>query len=129
MTTIELSTIIPNTTINAANVTMLSSIPTMYMIDTDTNVLSGMVIAATMAERIGNNTIITRMMITIEIRRSRKKSLTLVLTTFGLSAMRVTLTSEGNSFSRKSFSTLSTSLPYCTTLLPGVISIDNNTQE
>ena len=76
----------------------------------------------------GNSTIITRIMISIDISRSRRKSLTLKATTLGLSAMRVTFTSSGSSFWRKSFSTLSTSWPYCTTLLPGVISIDSNTQ-
>ena len=124
MTTIELSTIIPSTTISAARVTMFSSIPAIYITATETNVLSGMVMAATMAERRGKSTIITTMMIIMATKRSRRKLVTLRLTTFGLSAMRVTFTSAGSSFLRKSLSTLSTSLPYCTTLLPGVISIE-----
>ena len=81
------------------------------MMATETNVLSGMVMAATMAERRGKSIIMTRMMTTIEMSRSRRKSLTLMLTTFGLSAMRVTFTSSGSSFCRKSLSTRSTSLP------------------
>ena len=98
MTTMLLSTIIPNTTIIAASVTMFSSIPIIYMIDTLTNVLSGMVMAATMAERNGKSTIMTRMMINMAMSRSRTKSRMLLLTTFGLSAIRVTFTSSGSSF-------------------------------
>ena len=124
----ELSTIIPSTTIIAARVTIFSSMPTMYMMATDTNVLSGMVIAATMAERSGKSTIITRMIIIIEIIRSRRKDVMLTDTTLGLSAMRVTLTSSGSSFSRNSSSTRSTSLPYCMTLFPGLISMERSTQ-
>ena len=107
-----LSTTIPSTTMRAAKVTMFSSIPTMYMMDTETKVLNGMVMAATMAERKGKSTIITRMMMAIEMSRSRRKSLTLIATTLGLSAMRVTFTSEGSSFSRKSSSNWSISSPY-----------------
>ena len=83
MTTIELSTTIPRTTISAAKVTVLSSIPAMYIIATEINVLSGTVIAATIALLIGNSTIITMIMMSIEISRSRRKSVTLRLTTFG----------------------------------------------
>ena len=108
MTTIELSTIIPNTTISAASVTMFSSIPIIYITATLTKVLSGIVMAATIAERMGNSTIITKIIISIDISRSRRKSLTLVATTLGLSAMRVTFTSSGSSSCRKSFNTLST---------------------
>ena len=128
MTTMELSTIIPKTTISAASVTMFSSMPIIYMIATLTKVLSGMVMAATMAERMGNSTIMIRMMIAIEMSRSRRKSLTLIATTLGLSAMRVTFTSSGSSSAAKVLRTRSTSCPYCTTLLPGVISIDSSTQ-
>ena len=95
-----LSTIIPMTTINAAKVTMFSSIPTIYIMATETKVLSGMVIAATIAERNGKSIIILRMMISIEIIKSRKKSPTLLATIFGLSAIRVMVTSSGSSFSR-----------------------------
>ena len=123
-----LSTTIPNTTMSAAKVTIFSSMPAIYIMDTETKVVNGMVMAATMAERKGNNTIITRMMINMEMSRSRRKSLTLIATTFGLSAIRVTFTSSGSSFKRNSSRTLSTSCPYCTTLLPGVISIDSSTQ-
>ena len=83
---------------SAARVTIFSSMPIIYMIATLTNVLSGMVMADTIAERRGNSTIITRMMIAIEISKSRKKLLTLMATTLGLSAMRVTFTSSGSSF-------------------------------
>ena len=113
---------------SAARVTIFSSMPAMYMIATETKVLSGMVMAATMAERKGKSTIMTMMMIAIEMSKSRRKSVTLMLTTFGLSAMRVTFTSSGNSFSLKLSSTLSTSRPYSTTLLPGVISMDRSIQ-
>ena len=99
-----LSTTIPRTTMSAANVTMFSSMPIIYMIDTEIKVLSGIVMAATMADRNGNNTIITRMMMSMEMSRSRRKSLTLRLTTLGWSAMRVMVTSSGSSFSRKSWS-------------------------
>ena len=100
MTTMLLSTIIPKTTMSAASVTMFSSMPTIYMMETLTKVLSGMVMDATMAERMGNSTIMTRMMMTIEMMRSRRNELTLSATTFGLSAIRVILTSAGNSFAR-----------------------------
>ena len=91
---------------------MFSSMPIIYMIATETKVLSGMVIAATMADRRGKSTIITRMMIAIEISRSRRNDVTLSVTTFGLSAMRVTFTSSGSSSAAKLLSTRSTSLPY-----------------
>ena len=128
MTTMLLSTTIPSTTMSAARVTMFSSMPIIYIIATLMNVLSGMVMAATIAERSGKSTIMTRMMMTIEMSRSRKKSLTLMATTFGWSAMRVIVTSSGSSDCRKSCSTWSTSRPYCTMLLPAVISIDSSTQ-
>ena len=128
MTTMALSTIMPNTTMSAASVTMFNSMPIIYIMATETNVLSGMVIEATMAERSGKSTIMTRMMMTIEMMRSRRKLLTLSATTLGLSAMRVMVTSSGSSSAAKLLSTLSISSPYCTTLLPGVISIDNSTQ-
>ena len=128
MTTMALSTTIPNTTMSAARVTVFSSIPAMHMIPTEMNVESGMVMAATMAERKGKSTIITNIMMTIEMMRSRRKSLTLELTTLGWSAMRVMFTSSGKIFSRKSSSTSSTSSPYFTILLPGVISSESSTQ-
>ena len=106
-----LSTTIPNTTIRAARVTMFNSMPAIYIIPTEMNVLSGMVMAATMALRSGKSTIMIRMMMTIEMSRSRKKSRTLVPTTFGWSAMRVIVTSSGSSSARKSSSTWSTSFP------------------
>ena len=83
MTTMELSTTIPRTTISAASVTMLSSMSMKYITATEMKVLIGIVMAATMADRNGNSTIITRMMIAIETSRSRRKSLTLFPTTFG----------------------------------------------
>ena len=128
MTTIELSTTIPSTTIRAASVTVLSSMPAAYITATEINVLSGTVMAATMALLMGNSTIITRMIINIEMSRSRRKSLTLSPTTFGWSAMRVSVTSSGSSVALYSFSTLSTSLPYCTILLPGFISSESRMQ-
>ena len=71
--------------------------PAKYIIATDTKVLSGIVTAATTAERNGNSTIITKIITAIEIRRSRKNELTLIATTLGLSAMRVMVTSPGKS--------------------------------
>ncbi len=73
----------PSTTMRAASVTMLSSMPIIYMMPTEMNVLSGMVMAATMAERSGNSTIMTRMMMNMEMSKSRRKSDTLLPTTFG----------------------------------------------
>ena len=113
---------------SAASVTMFSSMPIIYIMDTDTKVLNGIVMAATIAERKGKSTIITRIMMAIEISRSRKNDVMLNDTTFGLSAIRVTFTSSGSSLARNSLSTRSTSLPYCITLLPGVISSDSNIQ-
>ena len=113
---------------SAANVTMFSSMPTIYMMATETKVLSGMVIAATMADLNGKSTIITRIMIAIDMSRSRRNDVMLIVTTFGLSAIRVTFTSSGSSLARNSSSTRSTSSPYCITLLPGVISIDMSIQ-
>ena len=107
---------------------MLSSMPIIYMIATETKVLSGMVMAATMAERRGKSTIMTRTMMAIEMSRSRRKSRTLVPTTFGWSAMRVMVTSSGSSSAEKRLSTRSTSSPYCTMLLPGVISSESSMQ-
>ena len=75
------------------------------------NVLNGMVMAATIAERNGKSIIITKMIIAMEINRSRKNELTLSPTTFGWSAIRVITTSSGNSLFRYSSNTLSTSLP------------------
>ena len=128
MTTMLLSTTMPSTTMSAASVTMFSSMPSIHMMPTEMNVLRGTVMAATMAERRGKSIIITSTMMTIEMMRSRRKSLTLSATTFGWSAMRVRLTSEGSSSAAKLLSTLSTSSPYCTMLLPGVISNDSSTQ-
>ena len=112
----------------AASVTIFSSMPAIYMMATETKVLSGMVMAATMAERRGKSTIMTRMMMAMDMSRSRRKELTLIATTLGLSAIRVMVTSSGRSSARKASSTWSTSLPYCTTLLPGVISMESSTQ-
>ena len=111
MTTMELSTIIPNTTMRPASVTMFSGMFAKYMMATEMNVLSGMVMAATMAERKGKSTIITRMITAIDSNRSRRKSRMLSPTTFGWSAMRVSVTSSGSSSARKSSSTRSTSSP------------------
>ena len=83
MTTMELSTIIPSTTMSPASVTMFRGMWEKYMNATEMNVLSGMVMAATMADRSGKSIIITRMMTTIESNRSRRKSRMLSPTTFG----------------------------------------------
>ena len=94
-----------------ASVTMFSGMLAKYMMATEINVLSGMVMAATMAERSGKSTIMTRMMTAIDSKRSRRKSRMLSPTTFGWSAIRVRVTSSGSSPARKSSSTLSTSRP------------------
>ena len=122
----ELSTTIPITTIKAASVTIFSSIPAIYIMATDMNVLSGIVMAATIAERRGKRTIITRMITAIEMSRSLRKSRTLLPTTLGWSAILVIITSSGSSSLRKSDITLSTSFPYSTMLLPRFISIESN---
>ena len=95
ITTMELSTIIPSTTIRLASVIMLSSIPAAYMIPVEMNVERGMVIAATTAERSGKSMTITNIMISMDNIRSRKKSCTEMATTSGWSVMRLIWTSSG----------------------------------
>ena len=72
-TTIELSTIIPNTTIRAANVTVLSSIPKASINPKDIKIDIGMEDAATPATRKGNNIIVTSITATIAIINSFRK--------------------------------------------------------
>ncbi len=69
----ELSTTIPNTTIKAANVTLVSGIPNRYIKPIEINIVNGMVVAETTAERIGNRSIITNITMTIAIAKSPKK--------------------------------------------------------
>ena len=118
----------PSTTISAASVTVLSGMPHRYMTPTEINVESGMVMAATMAERSGKRSIITAIMMAIATNRSRRKPRTESPTTLAWSAMRCTSTSAGNSSSMKACSTSSTSRPYSTMLNPARISIDSRTQ-
>ena len=128
MTTIELSTIMPRTTISAAKVTVLSGMPHRYITPTDMKVDNGMVMAATSAERNGKSSIITAMMMAIETKRSRRNEWTESPTTLAWSAMRSTETSSGSTSSMNCRSTSSTSSPYSTMLLPACISIESSTQ-
>lgn len=82
MITIESSTIIPSTTMSAANVTVFKGMPHIYMIPTEMNVAKGIVIAATRAGRKGNKIIMTRIIITIAIINSCRKEETESPTTF-----------------------------------------------
>ena len=102
--------------------------PHRYMIPTEMKVDSGMVMAATMADRNGKRSIITRMMMAMATNRSRRNECTESPTTLAWSAMRCTLTSAGSSAAMNSCSTSSTSRPYCTMLKPAFISIDSMTQ-
>src|SRR5574340_689686 len=79
--TIELSTVIPRTTTRAARVTVLRGIPNRYIMPAEMKVFNGMTIAATSAERNGKSIIITIMITTIAIIRSRRKETTDVFTT------------------------------------------------
>ena len=124
----ELSTTIPKTTMRQASVIVLRGMPTAYIIPVDTNVLSGIVMAATMALRVGNRIIITKTIITMLNIRSRRKSWTESPTTFGKSVMRRMLTSAGRYSSLKFASTRSTSSPYFTMLCPEFISSERSTQ-
>ena len=128
MTTMLLSTIMPSTTMRHARVMMFSSMPMAYMIPVLTKVDRGMVRAATMALRMGKSTIITATMMTMEMSRSRRKSLTLVPTTSGWSVMRRICTSSGRQSWRNWSSISSTSSPNMTMLLPLSISSDRMTQ-
>ena len=123
-----LSTIMPSTTMRHARVMMFSSMPMAYMIPVLTKVDRGMVRAATMALRMGKSTIITATMMTMEMSRSRRKSLTLVPTTSGWSVMRRICTSSGRQSWRNWSSISSTSSPNMTMLLPLSISSDRMTQ-
>ena len=85
----------PKTTIKAASVTMLSGMPKRYIRPTEMNVLTGMVTAATKADRKGKRIIITTMITTMASARLIKKSFTDSPTTLAWSAMRLTVTSVG----------------------------------
>ena len=128
MTTIELSTIMPSTTISAASVTVLSGMPQAYISPTEMKVERGMVMAATTAERHGKRNIITTMMMAMATNRSRRNDETESPTTFASSAMRATWTSDGSTSSVNAWSTWSTSRPYSTMLYPSRISIESSTQ-
>ena len=119
----ELSTIMPNTTIKAASVTVFSGMPQAYMTPIEIKTLIGMEVAATNAERNGNNTIITKITTTMDTNKSRTKELTESPTTFGWSAIRRIETLSGRSRS-KARSTSSTSFPYRTILWPSRISME-----
>ncbi len=84
----ELSTIIPSTTIKAANVTVFNGMPTAYIIPIDIKILIGMEVAATIADLKGKSSIITRITTTMETNRSRTNELTESSTTLGWSAIR-----------------------------------------
>ena len=119
----ELSTIIPSTTIRAASVTVFSGMPTVYMMAIDMNMLIGIEVAATTADLKGNRIIITAITIIMAMNRSRTNEVTDSSTTLGWSAMRLMETLLGSSFSND-LSTSSTCWPYSTMLKPSRISID-----
>ena len=88
MITIELSTIMPNVTIKAANVTVFSSIPNALKSPNEIKIVIGMVEAATKATRKGNSNITTMMTATMAITNSFKKLMTLSSTTLLWSVIR-----------------------------------------
>ena len=110
----ELSTIMPNTTIKAASVTVFSGMPQAYMTPIEIKTLIGMEVAAT---------IITKITTTMDTNKSRTKELTESPTTFGWSAIRRIETLSGRSRS-KACNTSSTSFPYRTILWPSRISME-----
>ena len=124
---IELSTIMPRTTISAASVTVLSSMPNKYISPSVMAVQIGTPEPATSAVRNGKSRSITAITTSIDSTRSRRKEITDLLTTLGWSVMRCMFTSGGSSWriSSRMFSTFS---PKATMLLPAHISIDIITQ-
>ena len=119
----ELSTIIPSTTIKAARVTVFSSMLNVYMMASDMAVQIGIPELATKAERIGKSINMTSMTTMMEVTRSRRKDHTESPTTFGWLVILVMVTLAGSSFSNSS-NNWSTSAPNSTMLLPGLISME-----
>ena len=76
MTITESSTIIPNTTISAANVTVLSSIPVRNINPKHTAMQTGTPVELTNAVLRGNSTNITKITTIIENTKSRKNDIT-----------------------------------------------------
>lgn len=66
----------PSTTTSAARVTVLSGMPHKYMTPTEMKVESGIVTAATTADRSGKSSIMTRMMMAMATNRSRRNECT-----------------------------------------------------
>ena len=64
----------PSTTMRHASVMVFNGMSMAYMMPTEMNVLSGMVMAATMALLRGKRIIITSTMMAMEMTRSRRKS-------------------------------------------------------
>ena len=95
----ESSTIMPSTTIRAASVTVLRSMPVRYMTARATAVHTGTPELAMSAERIGKSISITKMTTSIEMTRSRRNENTDVPTTLGWSVIRESLTLSGRVFS------------------------------
>ncbi|MPL81209.1 hypothetical protein SDC9_27123 [bioreactor metagenome] len=79
----ELSTIIPNTTINPANVTVLSSIPEANRMPSEIKIVMGMVEDATKATRNGSKATTTRITVRMAISNSLRKVDTDNSTTLG----------------------------------------------
>ena len=110
----ESSTIIPNVTIRAANVTVFNSIPKAWNSPSEINIVTGIVEAATNATRKGRSNITTIMTAITAITSSCRKLSTLSLTTWLWSVIRKIPTSSGSSFWNSS-STLLMCSPICTT--------------
>ena len=97
MITIELSTIIPRVTINAASVTVFNSMLNAWNRPKEMKMVIGIVEAATSATLIGSRSITTAITATIAMTSSRRKFFTLSSTTWLWSVMRKMVTSSGSS--------------------------------
>ena len=123
MLIMESSTIIPNTTIMAAKVTVFNSILNKYINATQHAVQIGRPVLATRAVLIGKSIIITNITTAMEMNKSRRNEVTDLDTTCGWSVIRYMCTLSGKSSSNFS-NTFSTFLPKETILLPFRISTD-----
>ena len=114
----------PKTTMSAANVTVLRSMPQRYMNASVTAMQMGTPELAMRAERMGNSINMTTMTTSMEITRSRRNENTEFRTTLGWSVMRFICTLSGN-VCWNAAKTASTSSPKATMLLSGRISTES----
>ena len=98
MITTESSTIMPSVTINAAKVTVFSSIPNMQNSANAMKIVTGIDMAETPATRSGISKITTTITEATAISNSRRKLITESSTTLAWSVMVVMLTSSGRVF-------------------------------